>query len=282
MAEGLVFDINEFAVHDGPGVRTSVFLKGCPLRCLWCHNPEGQSFVQEVLAGDNGCLNCGKCRAVCRNNPCTACGACIEACPRNLRRFAAVQWESEQLASKLLRNRDILEMSGGGITFSGGEPLSQSAFLFAVARGVHPLHTAIETSGYASEAVFARALEEIDLIIMDIKHMDSEIHRQFIGVGNELIQKNLQTLLESGHRCILRVPVIPGVNDTEANMRATAERIQGFSGVERMELLAYHKTAGAKYQLTGRQYEYALPYEPKDVQTFCHIFEERGIAVFVP
>lgn len=282
MAQGLVFDINEFAVHDGPGVRTSVFLKGCPLRCLWCHNPEGQSFEQEVLAGDNGCIHCGRCLQVCRHSVCVACGACIEVCPRNLRRFAAVKWDSERLAQKLARNRALYDLNNGGVTFTGGEPLAQPAFLFDVIDQIRPIHTAIETCGHVSEAIFALALEKSDLILMDIKLMDSSLHRRYTGVGNELIQKNLTTLLQSGHPCILRIPVIPGVNDNDENMLATAERIQGYPGVERLELLAYHKTAAAKYPLVRRKYAYTLPYEPKDPHLFCHFFTQRGICVFVP
>ena len=282
MEEALVFDINEFAVHDGPGIRTSVFLKGCPLRCLWCHNPEGQSFKQEVMAGDNGCIHCGRCREICKHSVCVACGACINVCPLNLRRFAAVKWDSARLAQRLMRNRFLYELNGGGVTFTGGEPLSQPNFLFEVVDQIHPVHTAVETCGHVPENVFMQALERIDLIIMDIKLMDSKLHRQYIGVGNELIQKNLSALLQSGHPCILRIPVIPGVNDNTENMLATAERIKGAPGVERLELLSYHKTAGAKYPLVHRQYEYTLPYKPKDARVFSPIFEQRGIPTFIP
>jgi pyruvate formate lyase activating enzyme len=273
MRKGLVFDINEFAVHDGPGIRTSVFLKGCPLRCEWCHNPEGQSFNQELLVGDNGCIRCGKCKAVCKHETCIVCGECITVCPRNLRRFAAVEWESEALAEKLLKNRTFYENYGGGVTFSGGEPLAQHEFLFEVMQNLKPVHVAIETAGHVSPEIFNKALKFADLIIMDIKHMNSDLHRRYTGFGNEIILSNLKVLLKSDKPCILRIPVIPGYNDTYENMEQTARLISGHKNVIRLELLTYHKTAGAKYPLLGRKYPFRQLKDTEDPESFSMVFE---------
>ncbi len=225
MSEGTVFSIEEFAVHDGPGIRTTVFLKGCPLRCTWCHNPEGQSFEKEEMVKKGERSICGE------------------------------TWTAEALAAKLLRNEEIFRMTGGGVTFTGGEPLSQAPFLLEVLRLVEcRIHTAVETSGYAPPEVFREVLGRTDLVMMDIKLADSERHRRWTGASNSLISGNLGILIASGKPFIARIPMIPGVNDDKENLEATAELLEGASGLQSVELLPYHRTAGAKYPMLSREY----------------------------
>ena len=254
MAKGLIFEIEEFAVHDGPGIRKTVFFKGCPLRCNWCHNPEGISFKKEIMVSKRSCTNCGRCTDVCKEKKCTACGACINACPLRLRKICGTEYEAKELAKELLRGKEILEKSNGGITISGGEPMAQPEFLLELIRELKPVHVAIETSGYAPEEVFKRVVDSVDLVLMDIKHTDTEIHKQVTGVDNALILRNLAFLCESGKKFYIRIPLIPGINDTRENMEKTAELLKNAKALERVEFLPYHKTAGAKYAMVGKEY----------------------------
>lgn len=254
MAKGIIFDIEEFAVHDGPGIRKTVFFKGCHLRCNWCHNPEGLSFKKEIIVSKGACIKCGKCIDVCRSEKCTLCGECIKACPLNLRKICGVEYTAKDLAAELLKGKEILEKSGGGITISGGEPLVQPEFFLELVKELKPVHVAVETSGYAPEDVFKKAIESVDLVLMDIKHTDPAVHKKFIGQDNVLILKNLRHLIESGKAFYIRIPLIPGVNDTRKNMEKTAELLKDAKGLIRVELLPYHKTAGAKYSMVGREY----------------------------
>ncbi len=252
---GLVFDIKELSVFDGPGIRITVFLKGCPLRCQWCHNPEGISFLPELMASPNGCLHCGKCDEVCESpDHCTVCGKCVKVCPRGLRRIAGTSYEAKELADKLLRNADYLHSTGGGYTFSGGEPTAQPRFLLAVLKHLQGNHRTIETSGYCAPDVFGQILENVELVFLDLKVIDPVLHRHFTGVDNDLILQNLELLKSSQVPFTVRIPVIPGVNDTASNMRQTAELLTGCENLQAVELLPYHVTAGAKYNLMGLTY----------------------------
>jgi pyruvate formate lyase activating enzyme len=254
MAKGLIFDIEEFAIQDGPGIRKTVFFKGCPLRCNWCHNPEGMSFKKEIIVSKRACTNCGKCTVVCRNEKCTLCGACVNICPLNLRKICGLEYEAKDLAKELLKGKEVLEKTHGGITISGGEPLAQPEFLLDLLKELKPVHVAIETSGYAPEDIFKKVVESVDMVLMDIKHTDPEIHKKYTGQDNILILKNLRNLIESGNRFYIRIPLIPGVNDTKENMEKTAELLKDARSLERVDLLPYHKTAGAKYAMVGREY----------------------------
>ncbi len=255
MAKGTIFAIEEFAVHDGPGIRKIVFFKGCPLSCNWCHNPEGMSFGKEIMVSRGACTDCGKCADICKNEKCTACGACIRACHMNLRRICGTEYKASELASELLKGKEVLERNNGGITISGGEPMAQPLFLFELIEELKPVHVAVETSGYAPEGTFKKAIEGVDLVLMDIKHTDPQVHKKYIGQDNTLIMKNLRHLIASGKKFYIRIPLIPGVNDTKDNMEKTAELLKDAKGLERVELLPYHKTAGAKYAMIGREYK---------------------------
>ena len=248
---GLIFDIKEFAIHDGEGARTTVFLKGCPLRCIWCHNPEGLSPTKELYIKQNGCLGCGRCRIPCHHEECQGLGRCLHVCPKDLVSVAGVEYEASALAEKLLKHKLFFDSVGGGVTLSGGEPLLQSEFcieLLALLKG--KVHTAIETSGYADREVFQAVTSLCDFVYMDLKLMDEELHKTYTGVSNKKILDNARYLKESGIPHTFRTPLIPHVTDTEENLSAIRE----FVGDSPWETLSYNPLAPAKYPSVGRKF----------------------------
>lgn len=256
MNHGLVFSIEEFSVFDGPGIRTSVFLKGCPLRCEWCHNPEGQSFTNEILRSPNGCISCGACEANAaeKDGKRSFTEASINACPNGLLRYCAIEYTPQSLCEKLEKNLPLLNASGGGVTFSGGEPTANPAFLLECLSLLEgKTHRAVQTCGFCSPEVFGRVLANCDYVLFDIKLVDDAMHQKYTGVSNAVILENFHTLAASGKDFVIRVPLIPTVNDTEENIRATAELLQQ-NGITYVELLPYNKLAGAKYKLAGMEY----------------------------
>ena len=240
---GTIFDIKEFAVHDGPGLRTTVFFKGCPLRCKWCHNPEGLSPHPQLMVRDARCLHCGLCMRGCFHPDCRPFGRCLHICPNNLISVAGETVAAEALAKRIRRSADMFGIHGG-VTFSGGEPLMQSEFLHAVLELIMDIPAAIETSGYAEESVFRSVITRMKLVYMDIKLADDEAHRRWTGVSNAKILRNLEILKESGVPCIIRTPLIRGVTDTEENLAA----IRRLIGDLPHELLPENALAGAKYR----------------------------------
>ncbi len=269
MKKGTVFNIQKMSIHDGPGIRTTVFLKGCPLRCIWCSNPESQKQGREIACFPARCVSCGYCAEVCpkgivekqppfgitRREDCDLCEICVKECCTNAKKAIGEEYEGSALLREILKDKSFYESSGGGVTFSGGEPLMQHEFLVEILQECHKngLHTAIETTGYASPAVIQAVIPHLDLIFMDIKHMDSEKHRALTGVSNEQILENLSFIAANHKNVILRVPVIPGLNDSDENIGKTAAFVAG-KGIKRLELLPYHNLGEVKYGQLGKEY----------------------------
>ena len=250
----LLFDIKEFAVHDGPGVRTTVFFKGCPLHCAWCHNPEGISAAVQLMTKASRCSGCGRCRLPCTHPECQPFGRCRYACPDALISVCGREWSADELTERLLRGAELFSDSGGGVTFSGGEPLFQPAFLLAVLERMRRagIHTALETSGYAPPEVFREAASASSLVIMDLKIADPSEHKKYTGADNAVILRNAAYLRESGLPHLFRTPLIPGITDTAKNLRAIRE----IAGASPWETLPYNALAGAKYRMLGIPFPY--------------------------
>lgn len=282
MTKGKIFAIEEFATYDGDGIRMTVFMKGCPLRCAWCHNPEGQSFGSEMLRSPNGCLGCGRCTD--KGRELTGEEILVPesayACPRGLIRLSGEEYTPERLVGIIEKNLPILNMSGGGVTFSGGEPLCQADFVTECMRLFGgKTNRAIETCGYADADTFLRVIRECDHVFFDLKLIDGEKHRYYTGVHNKPILANYRTLVSSKKSFRTRIPLIPGVNDTEENITASA-RFMSSLGVDRVELLPYNKMAGSKYTLLGR--DYSPDFDPKaEPMARTDIFSSFGITATV-
>lgn len=285
----MIFDIKEFAVFDGPGIRTTVFFKGCPLRCRWCHNPEGLSFQKELMVSANGCVGCGKCVEACpvgaalfggRTGPeresCLQCGRCVTACGLRLRRLCGTEYKAEELATRLVKDSEFLTKNGGGVTFSGGEAMAQPLFLKEVLRLLPGMHKAVETSGYCDPQTFREIVDLLDYVIMDIKLADDMLHKEYTGVSNRVILENLSYLKRGGKPYVIRIPLIPGVSDTEDNLSRTARLLQGAKDLEAVELLMYHTAAGAKYPMVNREYRPGFDTE-RTAQAKTEIFQDAGI-----
>ncbi|MBE6926014.1 MAG: glycyl-radical enzyme activating protein [Ruminococcaceae bacterium] len=245
MIDGTIFDIKEFSIHDGPGARITVFLKGCPLRCRWCHNPEGLSAAPQLMHKKNLCTGCGACLRGCDHPECKPFSRCIHACPNGCLRVVGKRITAQELAEKLRANGDFFAMTDGGVTFSGGEPLMQPEFIIELARLLPGIHKAIETSGYARPEVYRKVIGHFDYVMQDIKLVDREAHKRYTGVPNDYILENIAWLKQSGIPYIFRVPMIPGITDTEENLAAIRKLTEGCE----VEYLKYNELAGAKYEM---------------------------------
>lgn len=265
---GLVFNVQRFSVHDGPGIRTTVFLKGCPLRCAWCCNPESQSALPRVVFWEDRCIECDVCLAVCDRGAislnangrkwvsperCDLCGRCLEECfsgaLEHIGRLATV----EEVLAEVEQDRPFYEGSGGGVTLSGGEPLAQPAFARRLLRAFRErrIHTAVETCGYAPWDVWEALLPYVDLVLYDIKHMDPVRHEQLTGISNALIIDNLRRLSQTAVKVVVRWPVVPGCNDDTPTQEALAELLLELGTVREVHLLPYHRFGRPKYQRLG-------------------------------
>ena len=250
MTSGIVFDIKEFAIHDGPGIRTTVFLKGCPMSCMWCHNPEGQSRQPQVIRGPSS------------------------------DRIAGKKYTAIELAMLLKQQVDILKANEGGITFSGGEPLLQAEFVAEVIDLLDDVHVLLDTSGYGQEADFRRLVNRSDLIFFDLKLIDGKAHQHYTGCDNALILSNLHLLNELGKPFVVRVPLVPGVTDTNQNLARIVQTLRGLSGMLRVDLLPYNKAAGSKYQSAGMEFKPDYN-ESSELNLNTALFEQAGIKVTV-
>ena len=249
---GRIFDIKEFAVHDGPGLRMTVFLKGCPLRCIWCHNPEGLHPEPQLMIRKNACTNCGLCRSSCSHPECQIFGRCLHICPKGAISVVGEDISPQALAVRIRRNLRMFE-TGGGVTFSGGEPLLQAEFIHAVMDQLPDVSFAIETSGYASEEIFERIIHRMQTVFMDLKLADDTAHQKFTGVSNKSILRNLEILRASGVNTVIRTPLIPNITDTNENITS----IKAIIGDLPHELLPYNALAGAKYELLNMTFPFS-------------------------
>lgn len=283
--QGRVFNIQRFAVHDGPGIRTTVFLKGCPARCLWCHNPESQSPKPEILHFPERCVSCDSCKSVCANGTdparCTVCGKCVEACPADARQLAGRTMTVESVMQEVVRDRIFYEESGGGVTFSGGEPLSQPSFLRALLSAARDssIPTAVDTCGFAPEDVLVGLAPLVDLFLFDVKLMDPDRHLALTGVPLPPILANLVALGAVHDNIWLRVPVVPGITDGESDIEQIACLAASTPGIQRVHLLPYHRAGSSKFTRLGRTYELesVAPPLPAHMAVLAARFGARGV-----
>ncbi len=295
---GLVFNIMRFALHDGPGIRTTVFLKGCPLRCWWCHNPESQSAEPEIIYFEERCIACGECVRACPQGAlsldehgsrvlrdlalCEPCGECVEACPTGARQLAGRAMTVPEVLREVTKDQVFFDQSGGGVTISGGEPLLQAEFVeeLLVACRARRIRTALDTCGLAQPEVLERVRPYVDLFLYDLKLMGRGEHLKYTGVKNDQILRNLELLAEAGSAVIVRLPVIPGVNDDGDNLEALAGFMTAH-GLRDIDLLPYHRIGSDKYQrlhLTWRM-DGVEPPSAEDTEALAARLRRDGLRV---
>ena len=257
----IITDIQRFSVHDGPGIRTVIFLKGCPLHCMWCQNPETQNAFPELMVNPELCIGCGYCIKACQHDAvqnrekCISCGDCTINCYTKARKIAGQEKDVEEVAAYVMKDRIFFENSGGGVTASGGEATIHAEFvydLFKIFKS-EGLSTAIETSGYCMPDKIELIARECDLFLYDLKHMDSQKHLYYTGVDTDLIHNNLRALAAAGKRIIVRFPLIPGVNDSEENIRKTGAFSKEL-GIEEIHILPFHQFGEPKWSELSKQY----------------------------
>jgi len=297
---GVIFDIQRFAIHDGPGIRTLVFMKGCPLRCWWCQNPEGLSTSKSLGYFEYRCIQSKRCIPTCPTHAlsfdgdglhinraaCNECAMCVEVCPSGALSMAGREMDAEELVAEIEKDILLFDNSGGGVTFSGGEPLFQPAFLresLAQCK-LRGISTALETSGYTSPKVFESIIDNVDLFLFDLKLLDDEEHRKYTGVSNRIIKRNLMTLVARRREedLVLRFPVITGINDTEKNVEEFLSFVRGLKRIKRVDLLPYHDVS-EKYRRLGLAYKMTTRTAPSEerLQQIKEKLEKMGLEVGV-
>jgi pyruvate formate lyase activating enzyme len=292
MTKGIIFDIKRYSIHDGPGIRTTVFFKGCPLSCPWCHNPESQLAQLQLMFWKDRCLRCGNCVLACPNKAisvsnglpvtdperCRLCGTCVEVCPAKAREIVGKEVSVSEVMKEIEKDIIFYDESGGGVTFSGGEPFLQPGFLDDLLGACKNkgIHTVVDTSGYADTDDILRISEKIDIFLYDIKIMDREKHKRFTGVYNDLILKNMETLSSAGNRIFVRIPLVSGINDDLKNIRAIGEFVSRLNGVKEIDVLPYHKGGIEKSRrLVGWDKQFEA--QPLKEETFSRVANELRI-----
>ena len=295
MVPGLVFNIQRFCTHDGPGIRSLLFIKGCPLRCKWCSNPESQNFSPELMYNSITCIKCGTCikkcplaaitagtdnKLVINRSRCNLCGICVENCSTKSLEISGQQMSIQEIISKLTKDRSFYEMSNGGVTLSGGEPLANVNFARNILSELknEGIHTAVETSGYVNTTDFVSIIKLVDLFLFDIKHMDEQQHIQGTDRSNNLIINNLTIVALSGAKVIIRYPLIPGYNSDEETLSKVSSLMKEI-GLQEIDILPYHRLGSAKYLNLGRDYElnHIDPPEKNEILRVRNFFKLKEI-----
>ena len=296
-SKGLVFDLQRYSIDDGPGVRTVVFMKGCPLQCAWCANPESQSNKTQIMYYPEACRECGKCIEKCPQHcikthdvyglvideeKCDACGICVDACYYGARKAMGTKMRVDEIMDIILRDVDYYTASGGGVTVSGGEPLMQYRFVekLLIRCKDSAIHTAMETCGYADWCAFEKVMPHLDLIYFDYKHIDAEKHAAFTGKDNGLIRENLSRLSKGYRNLIVRIPYIPGFNSSIEDLTAMIKDIRNM-GIKNIEILPYHRFGSAKYGGLGKPYTFkdVLPVQPESVGHIIEIGKRNHVDI---
>ena len=257
MNKAIFFDIQRNSFVDGPGIRTTVFFKGCNLKCAWCHNPESQSAKPQMMFYKDKCTGCGKCKSVCPYHleQCELCGKCTLYCPVDARKVCGKEHTVDEVLKEVLKDQAFYETSGGGVTFSGGECMLQIDFLAEILKKCkeNGIHTAVDTAGHIPFESFEKILPYTDLFLYDIKIFDSQKHKQYVGVGNELILENLKKLFERKVKLWIRIPIIPDVNDSIEEIQKIKDFLKTIGTPEKIELLPYHAMGENKYRAIGKE-----------------------------
>ena len=267
MTQGVIFDIKKFAIHDGPGIRTTIFFKGCPLACWWCHNPEGLTLSEQHIHRQERCLGCGDCVEHCPQNAigpsnngflinaekCIGCRTCVHTCPSEAHEFIGRTVTVDVVVEEIQKDIIFYDESKGGVTFSGGEPLMQPDFLIEllISCGQLDLHRTVDTTGCTDAGLLLRVADSTDLFLYDLKHMDADKHREYTGITNEKILNNLELLAGHGANLNVRMPVIPGFNTDDENIERTGAFVSSLPGVKAVSLLPFHAAATGKYPRLG-------------------------------
>ena len=253
--KAVIFDIERNSFVDGPGIRTTVFLKGCNLRCAWCHNPESQSFKPQMMYYQDKCTGCGKCRQVCKNETCTLCGRCTFFCPVDARKVSGKEYTVDEVFAEVIKDKPFYDNSDGGVTFSGGECMLQIDFLVEMLKKCkeNGIHTAVDTAGHIPFASFEKVLPYTDLFLYDVKIFDPDKHKEYVGVSNEQILGNLKKLLAIGARLWIRIPIMKDINDSVEELQKIRAFFEENGMPEKVELLPYHAMGENKYSAIGKE-----------------------------